>query len=195
IFMCTGVVGMLWYLAGIGDALQFRERLQGSADAVAFSSAVLHARGMNLIVMLNMIMACILAIRVIMKMIIAALVIVGTILAAILPTMGLGLALLKGAETINGFENSSRPVIDQTLRALSAVQTGIKYVVPPASIIGARQVGERYRPVQEDTVAMGFHMISSGLPVENSSTGRLCEMAGEAVGTLLAKMLPGALAS
>src|SRR5690606_37659827 len=132
IFMCTGVVGMLWYLAGIGDAIQFRERLQGSADAVAFSSAVLHARGMNLIVMLNMIMACVLAIRVIMKMIIAALVIVGAILTAIWPTTWLGTILLNGANTINGYEQSSRQVIDQTLRALSAVQTGIKYVVPPA---------------------------------------------------------------
>ncbi len=46
--MCACMVGILWYLAGIGDAIVFRERMQEAADATAFSAAVLHARGMNL---------------------------------------------------------------------------------------------------------------------------------------------------
>ena len=41
--------------------------MQEAADATAFSAAVLHARGMNLLVMINLIMACVLAVRVALK--------------------------------------------------------------------------------------------------------------------------------
>ena len=51
----------LWYLAGIGDALLYRERLQDAADATAFESAVLHARGMNGVAMLNILLSLLLA--------------------------------------------------------------------------------------------------------------------------------------
>ena len=64
IFMCSCLVGALWYLAGIGDAILYRERLQEAADAMAFSDAALHARGMNLLVLINLIMSLILGIRV-----------------------------------------------------------------------------------------------------------------------------------
>src|SRR4051812_41998505 len=67
IFMCCIIVGALWYVAGIGDAIVLRERSQEIADAGAFSGATLHARGMNLIVLLNLVMACILGIRVALK--------------------------------------------------------------------------------------------------------------------------------
>ena len=67
IFMCSCIVGALWYLAGIGSAIVYRERMQEAADAIAFSGAVLHARGMNLIVLINFVMAAILAIRVEMR--------------------------------------------------------------------------------------------------------------------------------
>src|SRR4051812_40836726 len=73
IFMCSCIVGVLWYVAGLGDAIVYRERMQEAADAVAFSGAVLHARGMNLIVLINLLMAVVLAIRVALKMLILAL--------------------------------------------------------------------------------------------------------------------------
>jgi hypothetical protein len=45
----------LWYVARVGDAILVRERLQDAADATAFESAVMHARGMNALVLLNLI--------------------------------------------------------------------------------------------------------------------------------------------
>src|SRR5262249_25403735 len=80
IFMCSVIVGLLWYVAGIGDAIVYRDRMQEAADAVAFSGATLHARGMNLLVLLNLLMAVVLAVRVALKMMILVL----TILTAIL---------------------------------------------------------------------------------------------------------------
>ncbi|HEX2673594.1 MAG TPA: hypothetical protein VHM25_22100, partial [Polyangiaceae bacterium] len=41
------LVGALWHIAGIGDAIAWRERAQDAADAGAFENAVWNARGMN----------------------------------------------------------------------------------------------------------------------------------------------------
>src|SRR5262245_43538333 len=69
LFMAVLLTGAACYLMGIGDSLLQRERLQDAADAVAFSSAVLHARGMNLLALLNMTMAALLAILVALKLV------------------------------------------------------------------------------------------------------------------------------
>ena len=57
IFIATFLVGMIYYVWGIGDTIMFRERMQDASDTAAFSAAVMHARGMNMIALLNMIMA------------------------------------------------------------------------------------------------------------------------------------------
>jgi len=59
--MAAILVGCLWQLASVGDAVLYRERLQDVADATAFESAVLHARGMNAVAMLNIVMALLFA--------------------------------------------------------------------------------------------------------------------------------------
>ena len=57
VFMATLLVGMIYYVWGVGDAVMFRERMQDASDTAAFSAAVIHARGMNMLALLNMIMA------------------------------------------------------------------------------------------------------------------------------------------
>src|SRR5690606_34494932 len=119
-----------------------------------------------------------------------ALVIVGTILSAIVFTAPAGAVLLQAANLVNRAEVQSRNVIDQTLKALSKVQVGVKWVVPPASIVGARQVGQRYRPVVDESLAVGV-AVTSGLPVDEGSTSKLCGKAGAAMMDLVAYMLGG----
>lgn len=63
VFMSVMLVGVLYYVWGIGGALLFRERMQDAADASAFSAAVVHARGMNILVLLNLIMCALAAIE------------------------------------------------------------------------------------------------------------------------------------
>lgn len=65
--------GALWNLASVGDAIIWRERAQDAADATAFHSATFHARGMNMIVMVNLIMAVIMAVFIVWKITLAAL--------------------------------------------------------------------------------------------------------------------------
>ncbi len=63
VFIAAMLVGILYYVWGIGGAVIFRERMQDAADASAFSAAVVHARGMNILVLLNIIMCALAAIE------------------------------------------------------------------------------------------------------------------------------------
>lgn len=75
------MVGILWYMASIGDAILWREQAQDAADAAAYQNAVWNARGMNLLVMLNMLMALVMAVLVIWRLLIATIITVMAIIA------------------------------------------------------------------------------------------------------------------
>src|SRR5690348_16237149 len=64
IFFAMFMVAVVYAIHGTIEALVYREHVQDAADAAAFSGAVVNARGMNLIVLLNMLMAALLAILV-----------------------------------------------------------------------------------------------------------------------------------
>lgn len=56
LFMACFLIGSLWFIIGIGDTIVFRDKMQQAADAGAFSSAALHAKGMNFISLCNLVM-------------------------------------------------------------------------------------------------------------------------------------------
>jgi hypothetical protein len=209
IFMCATLVGALWYIAGVGDALVYRERLQEAADAAAMSCAALNARGMNLIVFLNLIMACVLAIRVALKTIQAALIVAEVVFAicAVIPFNPLagvcgGLIPLTGdaIEFIQNLIEDTREPINSTLKGLHAAQKAIKAVTPGGSVAGTKvQLLDKYKPF----IVAGFDPIpsmaspqpetilpSNGLPVEDGSLDKLCGKAGAAVGSLIDSLIP-----
>ncbi len=57
VFMAMMVVGMIYYVWGLGGTIIHRERMQDAADAAAFGASVFQARGMNIIAMLNVLMS------------------------------------------------------------------------------------------------------------------------------------------
>jgi hypothetical protein len=63
IFIAMMLCGLIWYVWGIGGAILYRERMQDCTDTAVFSAAVVHARGMNILVLLNLIMAAMAAIE------------------------------------------------------------------------------------------------------------------------------------
>ena len=69
VFMAVFLIAVVAYVQGIGSAVLHREQMQDAADAAAFSSAALHARGMNVLALLNMLMAALLAILVALKLV------------------------------------------------------------------------------------------------------------------------------
>ena len=54
------LVGMLWAVIGTGARMVQKETIQSSADAAAFSAAVIKAKGLNIIAFCNLVMAMLL---------------------------------------------------------------------------------------------------------------------------------------
>ena len=184
IFMCTCLVGILWYLAGVGDAIIYRERMQEASDAVAFRAAVIHARGMNLIVMINLLMALILSIRVAMK-VAQVVCLILAIVFAFIPFVGevIATALTTAAEFLQDAIEATQEPIDETLKALNVVEGAIAYITPPGAVAGSLIVGNKYKPTvkENEAAAVAPGTIVSGLPVEDGSPDVLCKKAGESV--------------
>jgi hypothetical protein len=63
-FLAPFLVAAVYYLVGLGTAALQREGLQQAADVSAFAAAVASARSMNMIVVLNVLMASVMAIMV-----------------------------------------------------------------------------------------------------------------------------------
>lgn len=55
-WMGLGLIGAIWYMIGVQDAILQRDHAQEAADSIAFSAAVMHARGMNFVASINLVM-------------------------------------------------------------------------------------------------------------------------------------------
>ncbi|MGH7284323.1 MAG: hypothetical protein ACRELY_22580 [Polyangiaceae bacterium] len=133
LFMALAFIGMLWFLLGVGSTLAFKEKMQQAADSAAFSAAVVHARDMNLIVAINMVMFVIVGAWLILCVTYTIMEIVSIymwIAAAVSCIVGCELApAAEGTEDLKdaiaeakqGYED----VLDELLPALSMVQDSV----------------------------------------------------------------------
>lgn len=87
IVMGAVLFGVAWNLVNVGSAIAWRERAQDLADVAAYENALAHARGMNLLVMVNLLMVIVLSFLVIWRMLMLAM------LAVAIPTFGLSLSV------------------------------------------------------------------------------------------------------
>src|SRR5664280_917773 len=101
-------VAILYYMIGMGQAVLFRERMQDAADATALSAAIANARGMNFIVLINIVMAALLAILVTIKLV-EGIAILGMFIAAALAwvTFGATLTAIPPLRTIQQAMNTA----------------------------------------------------------------------------------------
>jgi hypothetical protein len=61
IFFACVMIGWMWMLIGLGDAMIWRDRTQEAADAITYTSAAVQAKGMNFIAFINIVMLLIVA--------------------------------------------------------------------------------------------------------------------------------------
>ena len=168
IFMCTFLVGALWYIAGIGDALIFHERLQESADSVAFSAAIIHARGMNIIVLMNLLMAAILAIRVAINLLKTVCIVAAAIFLALsfVPFCewagAISAACGDAAETLQDADDETRQPIDDALEALNTAEKGVALATPAAAWAGGYEMADKYTPPLQYILLSGSTVGSNG---------------------------------
>ena len=209
--MCLFLTGALWYIAGIGDAVLFRERMQEAADAVSFSTAVLEARGMNILVLLNLIMAAVEAILVALNLIMFATLAVAAILAVIGAALdvfgGAGTPLIAAAEELGMFyKNVEKPLHDDVVKpgvmdALSAihdVESEIPQAVPPVAQAASLEIASFYKPTINPLLAAagvfatGGPVATTKLPVKWGTTHKLCNKAFDAITSVMDQLVGGA---
>ena len=124
LFMATMIIGAMWYMKGIGDAIVFRDRMQESADHVVFSAAAVHARGMNLISIINIVMYVLTIIHVVL----AVLKYAAYVCAALIVTAEVCLPIAQGLEKAEKIYDNT--VIKVGLPALSGVGTVVAVGYP-----------------------------------------------------------------
>ena len=197
LFMAVFLVGALYYMVGIAEAITQRERMQDAADAAAFSAATLHARGMNLIVLINLVMAALLAILVTLKLlqtlIIAAIFAIG-VAGAFVPGLAAAIAPLRALnQTITQVHDRLRPPIDRALELLHVLARGVRVAVPAvAQVRTVALVSQHYSPPAQ----IGFVVPTQlELPTKDGTFDELCTRASGFVGDLVAlplmPFLPG----
>jgi hypothetical protein len=127
------LTGALFYLASVGDAIIWRESVQDAADAAAFENAVWNARGMNVIVSINIVMSMVLSVLVIWRIVMIA--IAAAIgISALLCTIGIGCAPAATLSTIEINMLRADPrvagAIIRTLSAINVVEMAVASAVP-----------------------------------------------------------------
>jgi len=201
VFMAVFLVGCLWYLVGIGDAAIYREKMQDGADAVAFASAVYHARGMNLIAVLNLIMAAALAVLIAFKIAEIIAFTIAAIAAVLCPFTG-GATCTIATEALNignNLHNSVIPkvqnIVDTVLKACSESQRWVARITPWVGAARGAIVAGQYGPTVKGGVALSVSMVPMGdrlgLPVQEEPFDKLCARAGKMLGDLAFGWIPG----
>jgi hypothetical protein len=186
VFLSVFAVAMLYYLVGLGDAIWTRESLQDAADAGAFSAAILHARGMNLLAFINIVMAALVAVLVACR-VVQGLCLLGIGIATALAssTFGASLAAVPPLQsTMVAFQNAHeglKPAVLGTVGVLHQAQRMISVAVPPVAVVDSVLEATRHHP----PARFGF-AVPGGvtLPVEADRFEVLCERAGETAAAL-----------
>jgi hypothetical protein len=200
VFMAVFLVGCLWYLVGIGDAAIYREKMQDGSDAVVFASAVYHARGMNIIAVLNLIMAAALAVLIAFKVAQLLAVMIAAIATALCPWTGWTCPVAGEATAIaTNLQTSVIPnvqqVVDTILKACSASQVWVAQLSPWVGAARGAIAAQSYTPTVTAGVALSISMVPSGarlgLPVQEEPFNALCTRAGTLLAGLAFGWIPG----
>jgi hypothetical protein len=181
VFIAILLCGLLFYVAGVGQIVFRRERMQDAADAVALATAIGHARGMNLIVFINLVMAALVAILLALKLIELLLTGLMLVLAAIswlVPPAAAAIPIVNVARTtVKNVHDAARDIIDNILIGLNMAERAIAYVTPAESVLTSGvKMSDKYSRVIDVAVAVPTRI---SLPVENDKYDTLCDRGGE----------------
>ena len=188
---CVLLVGLLWTLIGVGEMTSFRERAQDAADSAAYSAAVMISRGMNTLVLFNIVMSLVLAVRVALKVLQFALLIAGGVLLlagffTAGATVGPAMALFAAAGTVQQMLGFVNPMIQVGLEGLQMAAGGVQAALPAFAQGAATYSGKQYAPLVKDVFVAAPYAEEPELLVnppalrEDQFAGVPCKHAGEA---------------
>jgi hypothetical protein len=161
LFMSLVLVGLLHYMMSVGDSIVARQNVQDGADATAYAAAVYHARGMNVIAMLNLIMAAVLAVLVALK-VFQVLLVAANILSCLLipvPIFGQAVAAPVCEATANVEPRLEQLIlrvsdtVPKVLKGLSIAEKGVAVGMPWVAEAKSFTIAGDYRPMELGMVA------------------------------------------
>lgn len=195
VFMAIFLAAVLFYLVGIADAAIQRASIQDGADAIAFAAAVVHAKGMNTIVMVNILMAALLSVLVTIRML-ETLLFAGAALLVLGQLYAPAARCAEAGRTMERVFQTVRPPVNTAMQVANKLGHGVAYAMPVLAEARALEAGfVTYKPrvIGGAAVPQAFK-----LPVEDGDPRQLCEKAGEFAASLiwrpLATVIPKALA-
>ncbi len=197
IFMAMFLVAMMYMVAGIGRTLLETEGMQDAADASAYSAAIIHARGMNLIVFINLLMAALVAILIVLRLTQTLLVIASVALFLTAWFTGgagavLGAQASNAAVQVENIYSRTKKAIFPILKGLHKTQEAVSVVIPWVAMGDGMAEAAIYHPPASGAIALPG---SKSLPIEPDKFPVLCEHASEIVADLamvgFSFLLPG----
>ncbi len=198
------LIGAIWYLVGLGDAMVFHETMQDAADATSFAPSVMNARGMNVLALVNLVMAAILAILVAVK-IVQLLLLAATVIACALPLNPYCPLLSSWQSPYGTFVRITDRTVSTVNKGLYKAESALAKSIPVLGQAKAEAAARSYGPVVEGGFVAGIPLVPGGsaggagqrwgLPVEDEKYENLCLHASEDVKGIVFKplrYLPGA---
>jgi hypothetical protein len=195
------LIGGIFYLVGLGDAMVFHETMQDAADATSFAPSVMHARGMNVLALVNLVMSAILAILVAVK-IVQLLLLAATVIACALPLNPYCPLLSSWQSPFSSFVKVTDRTVSTVNKGLYKSESAIAKMIPVIGQAKAGAASRKYAPIVEGGFVANVSLVPGGandgrwgLPVEDEKYENLCVHASENVKDILFKplrFLPGA---
>ena len=195
-FVAVFMVALVYHVAGVGHAALEQQVMQDGADSVALSTATAKARGMNIIALINLIMAAVLSILVALK-VLQAILVVAIVVVGVLCVVTQGVAcgavepLGTALNKVTKIADEVEPRIKDVLEGLESAADAVSQVVPILAQAEAVYISTRdiYNPAE---IGFAWPLIEK-LPVTEGSFEELCEKAGENVVATCTFLLPGDL--
>ena len=195
-FFALFLVALVYHVAGVGRAALEQQIMQDAADSVALSAATAKARGMNIIALLNLVMAAVLAVLVAIRVLEAVLVVaIAVVGVACIVTEGAAcgaVAPLEAAyEAVYEIDQEVEPEIKEVLQAREEAANAVVQVTPILAEAEAVYISTR---AQYEPAELGFVWpIADKLPVKEGPFEELCEHAAEDVVSVCSLLLPSGL--
>lgn len=176
VFLCMLAIGMLYYVVGAGQAITYRERMLDASDSAAFGGALLHARAMNVVVLLNQTTASVFAVAVAARaavlLLLAAAAAAGRECSPFNPGACLAAVCLIVAATPDACsaaddeESVAREVAQNAGRAVDELTTATRL----AAVASAGEIAAHFAPPVADGISLAAEM-----PLEPEDPNRVCD--------------------
>jgi hypothetical protein len=203
LFMALFLVGTLYYILGVGDAVIYRRLMQDGADAGAHAGSVMAAKGMNLHALLNVVMAVTAGILLVIRSVEVLLEIVLSVLYGLAATILFApkaVPLIGVLTPVESTVESVGDAVEQFVRAahdaLDVAHHAVQHGYPLLAQVRAVDA-MAFQEVYDPPVAGGFVVPllgprlprgGRGLPVEKDDLGIHCDRAADGLGNRLSNV-------